>query len=59
MFSNVDWKDIVVRALKTFVQAAVAVFLVSEEPLSYDVFLAAVAGGASAVWNLLLGVFKK
>lgn len=43
--------DTVVRALKTFVQAAVAVVLVADQPLSKEVAIAAVAAGVSAVWN--------
>ena len=64
MFSNVDWKDLVVRAVKTFVQAAVAIFVAAEIASVGDVNLAlvdqaVVAGGAallSFVQNFLLSL---
>jgi hypothetical protein len=43
--------DIIIRALKTFVQASVAVWLVSDNPLSKSALVGAVAAGISAVWN--------
>lgn len=60
---NVDWKDVVVRAIKTFVEAVVA--FASTELAGVDLFAAeqgfwpalaisAVAAGVSAVWNGLI-----
>lgn len=46
-----DYKDILYRALKTFVQTFVAVLLVPNQPLSKQTLVAAVAAGISAVWN--------
>jgi len=45
--------DIVVRAFKTFVQAALAVVLVSDQPFSKAAVVAAVAAGISAVYNFV------
>jgi hypothetical protein len=47
--------DVVVRAAKTFVQAFLAVFFVSDNPVSKEVLIAAVAAGVSAVWNFVKG----
>ncbi len=49
--TNVDWKDIAVRASKTFLQAFVAVVLVAGQPLSKELVVAGLAAGVSAVWN--------
>lgn len=57
---NVNWKDVAIRAVKTFVEAAVA--CVSMELAGMDLFaidkgmwaavgVSAVAAGISAVWN--------
>jgi len=45
--------DIAVRAVKTFVQAFVAVVVVADNPVRKDVLIAAVAAGVSAVWNFV------
>jgi hypothetical protein len=50
---GVDYKDIAVRASKTFFQAFVAAMLVSSEPLSKKTLLAAGAMAISATWNFL------
>lgn len=50
---NVNYKDVLVRALKTFVQAFVAVLLVSDQPFSKEVLIAGSAAGVSAVWNFV------
>ena len=50
---NALGSDIVERAFKTFVQAAIAVWLVSDQPFSKTAVVAAVAAGVSAVWNFL------
>ena len=43
--------DIVVRAVKTFVQAFVAAWMVSGFVLDKSAVIAAAAAGISAVWN--------
>lgn len=50
---GLDWQDIVIRATKTFFQAAIAVILISDQPANREVLIAAAAAGASAVWNLV------
>lgn len=55
----VDWKDIVVRAVKTFVQAYLAVVLVSDQPVSKNAQLAGAAAGLSALWNFVKEVWDK
>lgn len=45
------YKDIAIRAAKTFIQAFISVALVADEPLSVEAFIAAGAAGLSAVWN--------
>lgn len=49
----VNYYDIFVRAFKTFVQAAVAVLLVTDNPFSKAALVAAAAAGVSAVWNFI------
>lgn len=51
--SKVISNDIVVRASKTFVQAFIAVILVSDGAINKSVLSAALASGLSAVWNSL------
>lgn len=51
--SKLVTNDIVVRASKTFVQAFVAVILVSDGAINKSVLSAALASGLSAVWNSL------
>lgn len=43
------WKDLLGRAAWTFVQAAVAVLLVSDQPFGKVAIVAALAAGLSAV----------
>lgn len=43
--------DVLVRSVKTFVQAFIAVWLIAEQPFSTEVISAAVAAAVSAVWN--------
>lgn len=49
MFKNIDWKDLLERAVWTFLQGALAVWLLSEEPLSTQALVGAVAAGLSAL----------
>lgn len=70
MFATVDWKDVGIRSLKTFIETFVAVF--AQDLLGVNLFdgmtemmwtgmlLSALAAAASAVWNgVLAPVFKK
>ena len=45
--------DVVVRAIKTFVQAYVGAWVVFQDPFSKSAIAAGLAAGVSAVWNLL------
>lgn len=68
---NVDWKDVGIRALKTFIQTFVAVFgqdLIGvnlfdgtmTDVMWAGMFLSALAAAASAVWNgVIEPVFKQ
>lgn len=60
MFKNVDWKDVAIRAIKTFVEAFVT--FAGAELAGMDLFavdkgmwcavgLSAGAAGVAAVWN--------
>ncbi len=54
-------KDIITRALKTFVQAFIASLAVATQTDTNNykaIVIAAVAAGVSAVWNLLLTLKK-
>lgn len=53
-----ELKDVIVRAVKTFVQAYIAVLMVADQPLSREVQLAAVAAAVSAVWNVVYPSIK-
>ena len=67
----IDWKDVGIRAMKTFIQTFVAVF--GQDLIGVNLFdgsmtevmwigmiLSALAGAASAVWNgVLEPIFKK
>ena len=69
--ANIDWKDVGVRALKTFIQTFVAVF--GQDLIGVNLFdgtmtdvmwigmlLSAGAAAASAVWNgVIEPIFKK
>ena len=64
MFSNVDWRDVLVRAAKTFFQAffgAIIVGLAAVDDFEslWALVIAAAAAGVSAVWNTVVGVAKK
>lgn len=66
MFQNINWKDIAIRALKTFAQGFLGSLTITV-PTMHDftwttlssLLIAAVSAGASAVWNLLVEVSKK
>lgn len=51
LVQKVTSNDVVVRAFKTFVQAFVAVILVSDGALNKSVLSAALASALSATWN--------
>jgi hypothetical protein len=48
--------DVVVRAVKTFVQSFAAVLLATDNPVSKSAFVAAFAAAISAVWNSVRGL---
>lgn len=56
----IDWKDVGIRALKTFVQAACAstVTLLSsgagDKALTMSAIISVLAAGVSAVWNAVV-----
>jgi len=60
IFSVVDWKDVLIRSIKTFFQAAIALIGASLadgsifQNTGQAVWLSAVAGGIAAVWNGVL-----
>ena len=45
--------DVLIRALKTFVQASVAVWIANGQQLTKSALVGAIAGGISAVWNFV------
>lgn len=60
---NIDWKDVLVRALKTFAEAVIA--FLGAELAGVDIFhadksvwcalgISAAAAGVSAVWNAMI-----
>ena len=65
-----NYKDIAIRALKTFLQAfipvMIAAFQVADltdwdnlKTIAYSALISAVAAGLSAVWNFVLELTKK
>lgn len=66
---RIDWKDIVKRAGKTFVQAFIASFgidrlteitdLESAKAVLYPMLISCVAAGVSAAWNMVTSYFRK
>lgn len=48
-----QWKDILIRAGKTFAQAFIASLTVAQGDSIKAILISAVAAGLSAVWNLL------
>ena len=64
-----NYKDIAIRALKTFIQAFVPVLIAafqvadltdwdSLKTIAYSALISAFAAGISAVWNLVLEIAK-
>lgn len=62
---NIDWKDVLERSAKTFVQAAVTCLLMQmqgvdlfapdrSDKLWLSLLLSTIAAGLSAVWNIVL-----
>lgn len=63
---NKDFKDIIVRMLKTFIQGFLGALVVTlpnndfnDLSFAKPVLIGAVAGGISAVMNLVLALMKK
>lgn len=59
-----NYKDILVRAIKTFIQAflatlAVQVVTIKDWETAKPVIIGAVAAGVSALWNSLNEIIKK
>ncbi|HPJ03122.1 MAG TPA: hypothetical protein PKU80_09810 [Candidatus Limiplasma sp.] len=60
IFSVVNWKDVLIRSIKTFFQAAIALIGASLadgsifQNTGQAVWLSAIAGGIAAVWNGVL-----
>jgi len=50
--------DVVVRAVKTFIQAFVAAWVVTNMSFEKTAILGAVAAGVSAVWNVVVPAVK-
>ena len=63
LFDDVDLKDLLVRAGKTFWQAFAAVIVIPLDALDLGAWettlVAAGAAGLSAVWTLIYGLFTK
>lgn len=59
---KIDWKDVGVRALKTFIQAACAATVTllgsgqadGEEVFTMTAIISILAAGVSAVWNAVI-----
>ena len=49
-----NYKDIAVRAGKTFIQAFVATWVVTQDPFTKASVIAAAAAGVSAIWNSIV-----
>lgn len=49
--AKVNYKDIALRAGKTFVQAYIATLLLADKPLSKEAQIAALASALSLTWN--------
>lgn len=53
--SNIDWRDVAVRAIKTAVQTYIAAWALTQDPFSRAGLIAPVAATVSAVWNIVAG----
>lgn len=53
VIANVNWKDVLVRAVKTAVQTYVAAWLLTQDPFTKASLIAPVAATVSAVWNVV------
>lgn len=53
MLKSILNNDLVERAVKTFVQAAVATWLASGQQFNKAALIGAIAAGISAVWNFV------
>lgn len=63
---KINWKDISIRCLKTFIQGIIAYLTVSLSTTDFTdkeaikgLIIGAVAGGVSAITNLTLSLLKK
>lgn len=63
---KINWKDIGIRCLKTFIQGVVAYLAVSISTTDFTdkeavkgLIIGAIAGGVSAITNLTLSLLKK
>lgn len=54
-----QWKDILIRAGKTFAQAFIASLTVAQGDSVKAILISAVAAGVSAVWNLIKSIVDK
>lgn len=53
---KIDWKDVLIRAVKTFVQAACSATVIllskgTEDAITVSAIISVAAAGVSAVWN--------
>ena len=58
MFKEVDWKDLAERAAWTFGQAFLVMWVAMDEPFTTEAFLAAAAGGVSALKTFIVAWWK-
>ena len=66
---RIDWKDILKRAGKTFVQAFIASFginrlaeitdLETAKAVLYPMLISCIAAGVSALWNMISNYFSE
>lgn len=54
MFNSINWRDLIERAAWTFLQGALAVWLLSDEPFSTQALVGAAGAGLSAVKTLIV-----
>lgn len=55
---EVDLQDLAARAVRTFIQAFLATWLLSEQPLTKTAVVSAVAAALSVVMTTLRGVYQ-